>query len=67
MHAVSTNQIADILHFNDKDIYQYSWNSKLCIPVNSKLNFESNRIKINDTHMEGTCAWLNLVQKFIEI
>ena len=22
MHAVSTNQIADILHFNDKDTYQ---------------------------------------------
>ena len=28
MHAVSTNQNADILHFNDKDVYQ-----KVCIGV----------------------------------
>ena len=27
MHAVSTNQIADILHFNDNGQYQAGWNN----------------------------------------
>ena len=54
MHAFSTNQIADILHFNDKGSEFYNRSMKSWL--------EKNAMEIYSTHNEGKSA---VAERFI--